>query len=117
MSTDITTTTFEPINEIQAGHVIYAREIVQTSDQPEFKPGNTPHTQFGEQMLNFNVPWDQIVFEILTCDYTLAALAEKIQSTTSVLNKILKQDFSTLNFRTGARILGVHSQLFPDTFA
>lgn len=117
MSTDMTTTTFEPTSENHQGEVVYDRETVQISAQPEFKPGDTPHTQFGDEMLNFNVPWDQIVVEILTRDYTIAALAEKIQSTTSVVNKILKGDFSTLNFRTGARILGVHTELFPEKFA
>jgi hypothetical protein len=106
----------DEINLIEASEVVYQRGQNDSEQEPEFKPGNTPHTQYGSETLNANVPWDQVVIEILTRDYTIAALAEKIKSTTSVVNKVLQQDFSTLNFRTGARILGVHCQLFPENF-
>ena len=104
-------------NILAAPDVVYQRGQNDGEQQPEFKPGNTPHTQYGDEVLNANVPWDQIVSEILTRDYTIAALAEEIKSTASVLIKVLKRDFSTLNFRTGARILGVHCKLFPEKFA
>jgi hypothetical protein len=107
----------DEINVTEATEVVYQRGQNNGEAQPEFKPGNTPHTQYGNEVLNANVPWDQVVSEILTRDYTIAALAEEIKSTTSVLIKILKQDFSMLNFRTGARILGIHCQLFPEKFA
>lgn len=78
---------------------------IENGGNSKFKPRNTS---------NANVAWDQIVIEILTRDYTIAALAEKINSTTSVLIKILKRDFSALNFRAGTCILGVHYALFPE---
>ena len=106
-------------NEIivtEATNVVYQRGQNDGLQQPEFKPGNTPHTQYGDEVLNANVPWDHIVIEILTRDYTIAALAEEIESTTSVLNKVLQKNFSALNFRTGARILSVHCRLFSEKF-
>jgi hypothetical protein len=107
----------DEIKITEAPTIVYQRGQNDSETQPEFKPGSTPHTQYGNETLNANVPWDQIVIEILMCDYTIAGLAEEIKSTTSVLNKILRHDFSALNFRTGARILGVHCQLFPEKFA
>ena len=107
----------DEIKVAEATGIVYQRGHNEGEKQPEFKPGNTPHTKFGDEVLNANVPWDQVVSEILTRDYTIAGLAEEIKSTTSVLINVLKSDFSTLNFRIGARILGVHCVLFPETFA
>ena len=106
----------DEIKTTEAATVVYQRGQNDSETQPEFKPGSAPHAQYGDEVLNANVPWDQVVSEILTRDYTIAALAEEIKGTTSVIIKILKRDFSALNFRTGARILGVHCQLFPEKF-
>ena len=107
----------DEINVTEAPTVIYQRGQNDGEKQPEFKPGTTPHTQYGDEMLNANVPWHEIVGQILTRNYTIGRLAEEVKTSIAALNKILKEDFSELNFRTGARILGVHCVLFPETFA
>jgi hypothetical protein len=101
----------------EGSEVVYQRGVTDIDKQPEFKPGNTPHTKLGDEMLNANVPWHEIVSQILTRNYTIGRLAEEVKTNIASLNKILKEDFSELNFRTGARILGVHCVLFPETFA
>ena len=97
--------------------VVYQRGSESTEPLPEFKPGNTPETKFGDEMLNANVPWHEIVRQILTRNYTIGRLSEEVKTSIAALNKILREDFSELNFRTGARILGVHCLLFPETFS
>ena len=101
----------------EGSEVVYQRGATESEKQSEFKPGNTPHTQYGDKILNANVPWSEIVNQILTRNYTIGRLAEEVKTSIAALNKILREDFSELNFRTGARILGVHCLLFPETFS
>jgi hypothetical protein len=104
----------QPANQL-GGKIIYQRNAEPTEKQPEFKPGNTPHTQYGDETLNGNVPWQSIVQEI-QAHYTQEQLIEESGVKPVNLLNILKQDYSKLDFRTGARILGVHSRLFPEHY-
>ena len=102
----------DKINDNEESQVVYEREIAQSIPAPEFKPGNTPHTQFGNEILNANVPWDQVVQEILT-HKTQEQLANEVGTPLANIAKILKHNYRKLNFRTGARILTVHCHLYP----
>jgi DNA-directed RNA polymerase subunit H (RpoH/RPB5) len=97
------------------GEVVYDREIVQVTEQPEFKPGNTPYTQFGNQTLNANIHWHLIVEEILA-HYTQEQLVDEAGIKPASLPKILKQNYRRLNFKTGAKLLSIHSQLYPQLY-
>ena len=99
-------------NDNENDQVIYERGAKESTSTPEFKPGNTPHTQFGNQTLNANVPWDQVVQAILV-HKTQAELANEVGTPLINVLKILKQNYRKLNFRTGARILSVHCRLYP----
>jgi hypothetical protein len=94
--------------------IVYQRGQNEDETQPEFKPGNTPHTQYGDQVLNANVPWDSVVQEILNAHYTQEKLAKEVGIPSTTLGQILKQNYDALSFRIGARILGVHFRLFPE---
>jgi lambda repressor-like predicted transcriptional regulator len=95
------------------GQIIYDRTKALEIPKPVFKPGNTPHTQFGTEILNANVPWPKIVAEIQT-RYTQEKLAEEVGVAPITLHEILKQNYEALSFRIGARILGIHTRLFPE---
>ena len=106
----------DKINDNEHGQVIYERGAELSTPPPEFKPGNTPHTQFGNETLNGNVPWDQVVQAILI-HKTQIQLATEVGTTLSNVLRILKQDYGKLNFRTGAQILTIHSNLYPAQYS
>lgn len=99
------------------GEIIYQRNAERAANGPIFKPGATPHTQFGKQVLNANVPWHSVVTDIIKTHYDQVQLARELDAQSILLDKILQQDYSELNFRTGARLLGVHARLFPGMYA
>lgn len=100
-------------NEINHGKVIYQRDPNIAIDEPKFKPGNTPYTQFGNETLNANVPWYRIVQEILA-HYTQEQLVKETGITSANITKILRQNYRKLNFKRGAQLLSIHARLFAD---
>ena len=98
------------------GEIVYDRATEQAKPGPEFKPGDTPYLQFGDEWLNWGVSWNEIIRAILKHGYSLSQLADEAQSTVFILTRVLKCDFSTLNFRTGARLLSVHSAICPEEY-
>jgi lambda repressor-like predicted transcriptional regulator len=99
------------------GEVVYQRDVAQAADAPEFKPGATPHTQLGKETLNANIAWDGVVDEIVKANYTLETLATEVGISVKNIQNILQKNYDDLSFRIGARILRVHSQLFPEIYA
>ena len=95
--------------------VVYQRGSEPTESLPEFKPGKTPHTQYGNQILNGNVPWSEIIEEI-QAHYTQERLVAETGVSPATLRKISQENYSSLDFRTGARILGVHCLLYPKQY-
>ena len=101
--------------EIPAVEVVYDRETIQATEQPEFKPGETPYTQFGNETLNANIHWYQVVEEILA-HYTQEQLVDEAGITPANLRKILAQNYRQLNFKMGARLLAIHCRFFPERY-
>tara|TARA_R110000868_G_scaffold410505_2_gene698757 strand:+ start:8070 stop:8366 length:297 start_codon:yes stop_codon:yes gene_type:complete len=85
--------------------------------QPNFKPGQTAHTQLGDETLNANVPWADVINDILTSgQYSLDSLATKIQTTAANVMPLLDNDASPLDFKTGAKLLSVHCIVKPEMY-
>lgn len=98
-----------------ASEVIYQREDNSKKTQPEFKPGNTPYTQFGNETLNANIHWYQIIQDILA-HYTQEQLVDEAGITPANLRKILAQHYKKLNFKMGAKLLAIHSRFYPEQY-
>lgn len=79
----------------------------------KFKPGDKPYCYFGKEILNKNVPWLEIILEILKKGYTLYQLAKLIGVDFKILRQVVQLNYGCLPFRAGARILTLHSQLLP----
>lgn len=104
-------------NDVNNGNVIYQRDEVNAVEAPIFKPGTTPHTQFGKETLNANIAWHNIVEEIIAGQYSAEKLATEVGVSVKNVQNFLQKNYSDLSFRIGARILGIHSRLFPETYA
>ena len=102
-------------NEISLSEVIYQREPTSTTKQPTFKPGDTPYTQYGNETLNANVLWYQIVEEILA-HYPQEQLVAETGLVPANITKIRNQNYRRLNFRAGAKLLAIHSRFYPEKY-
>lgn len=113
MTTEITS---DPLNSPSTkDNVIYQRDLPPPSVLPEFKPGSTPYTQYGNETLNANIPWYQIIQEILT-HYTQEQLLEETGLVNNDLLEILNQNYCKLNFKMGAKLLRIHSCFYPEQY-
>jgi hypothetical protein len=88
-------------------------EIVIKSTKPEFKPGNKPYLEYDGVVLNANVPWNELVAELKNSGKTKSAIAKYAECELDVINQIEAKNFDNLCFRSGARIITLHSQQFP----
>lgn len=84
-----------------------------TTTYPEFKPGDKPYTQFGNVMLNANVPWDELVNELIKSGQSMKQIADYAECPLDVIRNIRKGVFDGLHFRAGARICTLHYKAFP----
>ncbi len=83
---------------------------------PTFKPGAKYYTQFGKEILNGNVAWDEIVQAILDTGYDKVQLAVEVGLKEAAINHILVGQYEAIYFRAGARILTIHCRLFPHLY-
>jgi hypothetical protein len=75
-------------------------------NQPKFKPGNKPYCRFGNQVLNNNVPWKDILNDVLTTSgMSLSELSIKLETTVSTLCNVVNGNRCPLTFKQGARLL------------
>ena len=102
-------------NDINQDNIIYDRTSTLFNDQPEFKPSNTPYTQLGNETLNANILWYQVINEILL-HYTQEQLVDEAGITPINLRKILNQNYRKLNFKTGAQLLSIHCRFYPEQY-
>jgi hypothetical protein len=83
---------------------------------PEFKPGDKPYCQFGKEVLNQNVPWDEILSEISMKGYPHHAIALEIGTELETLQYIEENFFDKLSFRAGARMISMHYRVSPECY-
>ena len=95
--------------------VIYQRATTQIQAVPEFKPGNTPYTQLGNETLNANIYWPQIIQDILA-HYTQQQLITETGLTSANMLKINQQNYRKLNFKMGAKLLAIHCRFYPEQY-
>jgi DNA-binding NarL/FixJ family response regulator len=80
---------------------------------PEFKPGDKSYTQYGNEFLNKDVHWSEVVMELLQIGETKKHIAEYAECSESTISNILKQQYEQLTFRAGARIITLHYNQCP----
>jgi hypothetical protein len=95
--------------------IIFERDATSSAVAAEFKPGDKSYTQFGSETLNANVPWCEVLQEILIKGYSIGQLAKEVETTEQNLFNVLQENYQSLNFRTGARILSIHYRLHPES--
>ncbi len=95
------------------GNIIYEAEQELTKLNPEFNSDvATPHCQLGDEVLNANVPWLSVLFEVLNSGrFTLTSLCGEIGADKEIFIRLLDSDVSLLNFKTGARLLSLHESI------
>ena len=81
-----------------------------SKNPPAFKPGNTPHLQYGNQVLNDNVCWDEVIHELCLHGLSMAEIATRLDVDVDVVQTAAKRNYAQLNFKTGARLLALHMQ-------
>lgn len=80
-----------------------------TTTKPEFKPGNKPYLVFGNEILNNNIPWSEVLCDlIMKAELTLTDIAARLETTVDVLEMLLKTGESKLGFKQSARLLTIH---------
>ena len=83
----------------------------KASNEPEFKPGETPSLEYEGEVLNGNVNWVQTTKAVLSHGYTKSHLAHQLELTINHVESILKGDLTVLNFKRGARLLAIEDAL------
>jgi hypothetical protein len=82
----------------------------------EFKPGNKPYCHFGKEILNKDVPWVEIIIEILDKGYNLNQIADYAETAFTSLREVVRSNYDALSFRAGARIITLHCSLYPEIY-
>ena len=77
---------------------------------PDFKPGNTPHLQYGNEVLNANVPWNEVISDLCSHGLSMAEIAIQLDVELSSIQAVAAKNYSHLNFKAGARLLTLHMQ-------
>lgn len=85
-------------------------------NDPAFKPGNTPHLQYGKEILNDGVRWDEMVLEVINKGCSAPLLAEKMNLDLAVIMDISRRDYSALDFKTGAKLCAIHCGFYPEKY-
>ena len=83
---------------------------------PIFKPGDKFYTEFGKEILNGSVVWNEVVQAILDTGYGKEQLALDVGLKRMAINRVLAGEYQDIYFRAGARILMIHCRLFPHLY-
>jgi hypothetical protein len=85
--------------------------------ESDFKPGDKPYYEYDGMILNANVPWNELVQELvqelLINGYSELNVAKYSGRTLRVIKDVLNKSYDGLCFRAGARIITLHSRIFP----
>ena len=85
--------------------------VKMKSKQPDFKPGDKPYTKFGNDVLNKDVAWHELVSELMRKKQSITSIATYADCSIQTMNDLLSQKFRGLNFRSGARLITLHYNL------
>lgn len=88
-----------------------------TKSAPEFKPGNKPHLEYDGVLLNANVPWNELVDELVERGFTLLQVSDYAECSLDTVKELQESVFDNLSFRAGARIATMHYQHRPEFYA
>jgi carbon storage regulator CsrA len=83
---------------------------------PSFKPGKTPHLHYGKDILNADVKWNEIVLEIMNNGTDAQSIAAQIDVALEVVLDIVEGGYSSLDFKTGAKLCSLHCNFCPDKY-
>jgi DNA-binding NarL/FixJ family response regulator len=86
------------------------------SNKPEFKPGNKPYLEYDGCVLNANVPWDELLSDLIASGFTYKMIAKEIGTKIKTLKAVKTKDFENLSFRAGARMITMHSEARPQHY-
>ena len=84
---------------------------------PEFKPGSQPHYEYDGDILNANVPWNELVDELTQAGYSLKQIATQAECPLATIKEVKNSIFEHLPFRSGARIVTMHYTAQPECYA
>jgi hypothetical protein len=85
------------------------------NQHPKFKPGNTPYLKFGDEILNDNLPWRDMLDELLAkSDLTPSAIASFLDTTVSNLHDVVNGNDCPLAFKQGAALVSLWRQCHDD---
>jgi hypothetical protein len=91
-------------------------ETVKKSTKPEFKPGKKPYLEYDGVVLNTNVPWDELLGDLIASGFSHEVIATEIGTELEILKNIEAKDFENLSFRAGARMITMHSEAHPENY-
>lgn len=81
-------------------------EIFNTG--PEFKPGDKPYLEFGNEILNNNIPWSEVLADVMNKGgLSVSLIAGKLQTSINALKTIVDGNECPLTFKQGARLLNL----------
>ena len=83
----------------------------------EFKPGDTPYLEYDGQILNKDVPWKELVRDLLDNGHSITQIAVDIECPIRVVNQILVGNYDNLPFRNGARLVTRHCLDCPQHYS
>lgn len=77
-----------------------------TTSQAEFKPSDKPYLVFGNEVLNNNIPWSEVLREVhMKSGMTLAQIAARLQTSINNLGEFVNGNNCPISFKQGARLL------------
>ncbi len=82
----------------------------------EFKPGNKPYYEYDGVVLNANVPWNELIVELVEARVSVVKIATYAQCSIATIIQLTKYNFENLSFRSGARIVTLHSIHRPEFY-
>ena len=89
------------------------KSSVEPIYKPEFKPGNKPYLKFGNEILNDNLPWADILNEVLTkSGLNLSQIAGKLNTSINNLNNIVNGNACPLTLKQGAILLSLQNKYY-----
>ena len=92
--------------------VVYLRKENPSKSAYKFKTVNTPYYDLNGEILNNNIAWKEVLETILSNrNYNFAKLSRYLEVKQEVLNHILENNFSTLPFKAGAKLLAIQDVL------